>query len=261
VTDSSVQAVENRAERERDAFNSGSVWEHADRWHRRFPHVFASPNTVKHEQFFENRLRSIVSNRRVLELGCGDGDNAARLLSFGASYVYGIDVSDACIERAQRFAQPRRLEFATHDASQPIAGDFDAIVGRGVLHHMDYRRILRRLYAETMRPNGTMIFMEPLGSNPLIRLYRLLVPKAHTADERSFDREDVEWFRREFAAFEFHPFNLASLPAGIVSSYLFSRADNALLRMTDAIDTWLAGRSLWLDCQFRYAILVVRKTT
>jgi SAM-dependent methyltransferase len=249
----------DRADRERAAYNDGGVWEHSDRWHRKFPHVFSCPNTVRHEHLFEQLLRSAIGGRRVLELGCGDGENAERLLSYGAKYVLGIDVSDGFLARAQARAQPGRLEFAHRDAAQPIGDMFDAIVGRSILHHVDYRPMLRRLFAETLCPDGTMIFMEPLGSNPLIRLYTWLVPRAHTRDERSFNLDDLRWFRQEFTAVDIHPFNFASLPAGLVSSYVSRHPDNLMLRASDAIDTWLAGRALWLDSMFRHAILVVRK--
>jgi SAM-dependent methyltransferase len=249
----------DRVERERAAYDEGDVWAESNRWHKRFPHVFSCPNTVRHERLFEELLRSAVTGKRVLELGCGDGENAARLLSFGAEYVYGIDVSDAFLARAQQRSVPGRLEFANRDASQPLGAKFDAIVGRSILHHVDYRPMLRRLYDETLSANGTMVFMEPLGSNPLIRLYSLLAPRAHTADERSFNRDDLEWFRHTFSGFELYPYNFASLPAGIVSSFMSSRPDNFLMRMSDAIDTWLVGRGSWLDSQFRHAILVMRK--
>lgn len=251
----------NRAERERAAFDHGDVVETSGRWHMRFGHVFTCPNSQRHERLYDDLLRTAVTGRRVLELGCGDGQNAARLLSLGAAYVYGIDVSEAYLAQARRLARPGRLEFDNRDASQPIGAQFDAIVGRAILHHMDYRSLVRRLFDETLRPNGAMIFMEPLGSNPLIRLYKLMVPRAHTADERSFDLGDLRWFQREFEVFEYHPFNLVSLPAAILSSRLFSRPDNALLRISDAIDTWLARRSLWLDSLFRYTILVIRKSS
>lgn len=106
-----------------------------------------------------------------------------------------------------------------------------------------------------------MVFMEPLGTNPLLRLYTLLAPRAHTHDERSFTLDDLRWFRTTFPGHELHPFNLVSLPAGIVSSWLFRSPDNALMRLADAVDTWLAGKGLWLDSQFRHAVLVLRKET
>lgn len=250
---------EGRVERERAAYDAGDVWAHSNRWHRRFPHVFSCPNTKRHERLLEDLLRSATKGKRVLELGCGDGENAARLLSFGAEYVCGVDVSNAFLARARARTQPGRLEFVNRDASQPIEGEFDAIVGRSILHHVDYRPMLRHLFTSTLRTNGTMVFMEPLGSNPLIRTYALLVPRAHTPDERSLRLDDLRWFEREFRDFELHPFNFASLPAGIVSSFLFARPDNVLLRATDAADRWLAGRWRRLDAWFRHAVLVIRK--
>lgn len=249
----------DRAERERAAFDDGDVWEQSHRWHMRFPHVFSAPNTRRHERLFEQLLRSAVHGRRVLELGCGDGENGARIRSYGADYVYGVDISAALLARAQARAEPGRLEFVHRDVSQPIGAMFDAIVGRSILHHVDYRPMLRRLFSENLRANGTMIFMEPLGSNPLIRLYTRIAPRAHTADERSFGLDDLQWFRSQFASFELFPFNFVSLPAGILSSYLCSQPDNLLLRASDAVDRWLARKALWLDSQFRHAILIVRK--
>src|SRR5471030_2013114 len=108
----------NRAERERKAFDEDDVAEHSHRWHSRFLHVFESPNTVRHERLFEERLRVAVPGKRVLELGCGDGENARKLLSFGAEYVYGIDVSERYLARARESAVAGRLEFANQDVTQ-----------------------------------------------------------------------------------------------------------------------------------------------
>jgi SAM-dependent methyltransferase len=248
-----------RAERERKAFDEDNVAEYSHRWHARFLHVFESPNTMRYERLYEELLRAAVPGKRVLEIGCGDGTTASRLLSFGAAYVYGVDVSERYLARAREKEIPGRLEFANHDAATGFDRRFDVIVGRAVLHHLDYRDVVRRLHADTLCPGGRMIFMEPLGSNPLIRLFTLAVPKAHTPDERSFRREDLRWFREEFPGFEMYPYNYVSLPAGILSSLLFSRPDNALMRAADAVDIRLSKHFPWLGPQFRYAILVLRK--
>ncbi|HEX7937383.1 MAG TPA: class I SAM-dependent methyltransferase [Gemmatimonadaceae bacterium] len=249
-----------RADRERAAYDEGDVWAQSNRWHRRFPHVFSCENTKRHERLYEETIRLAAQGKRVLELGCGSGENAARLLSLGAAFVQGIDVSGAMIAQARDREQPGRLEFANQDVSHPIAAEFDLIVGRSILHHIDYRPILSRLFAGTLRAGGTMVFMEPLGANPLLRLYALLVPRAHTRDERPFRLDDLRWFRMTFPEHELHAFNWASLPAGIVSSKVFRSADNPLMRAADVLDMRLAGRSMWLDAQFRHAVLVIRKT-
>jgi SAM-dependent methyltransferase len=249
----------NRAERERLAYDNGDIWETSDRWHARFPHVFASPNTIRHERLFENLIRQKAPGSRVLELGCGDGLNARKIADFGADYVYGVDVSERFLRQAAELEIPGRLEFANADASQCFSDRFDLIVGRSILHHIDYRPTVRRLYSNNLRPGGLMVFMEPLGSNPLIRLYTFLVRNAHTPDERSFRAEDIEWFRSEFPGFELFPFNLMSLYLGLISSKLLPRPDNAVLRVADRVDSWLAQNTQRFDAQFRHAILVLRK--
>lgn len=249
----------DRAERERKAYDEDAVWEHSNRWHQRFSHVFESPNTLRHERLFEDLQRSSAPGKRVLELGCGDGENAARLLSHGADYVFGVDVSESFLERAQDRAVPGRLAFAMHDATEPFSEPFDLIVGRAILHHIDYRDVIGRLHDRTLQPGGMMIFMEPLGSNALIRLFTLLAPRAHTPDERSFRAGDLRWFREHMTGFELYPFNYATLLAGIVSSRLLPSADNAMLRAADRIDVWLARHARWLEAQFRQAVLVIRK--
>jgi hypothetical protein len=119
--------------------------------------------------------------------------------------------------------------------------------------------VLERLYADNLEPGGVMVFMEPLGSSLLIRLFHALVPSAQTPDEKPFDRGDLRWMRRTFPRLEVLPVNYLSFPLGLLSSLLFARADNALLRAADRADVWL-GRSLpFLVPHFRQAIFVIRK--
>ena len=248
-----------RAERERLAYDEGEVWETNHRWHLRFPHVFESPNSIRHERLFEDLLRQRAPSARVLELGCGDGENARKIASLGAAFVRGVDVSEKFVRRAKQHEVPGRLEFAVSDATQPFPDKFDVIVGRSILHHIEYRSVVRRLYDENLSPGGLMVFMEPLGSNPLIRLYTYLIPRAHTSDERSFSAEDLQWFREQFPRFELYPFNLFTLYLGIISSKLLSKPDNTLMRAADTVDCWLAGRTSVLDAHFRQGIFVLRK--
>ncbi|NJL52516.1 MAG: hypothetical protein HC930_10405 [Hydrococcus sp. SU_1_0] len=62
------------------------------------------------------------------------------------------------------------------------------IFGRAILHHLDYQEVLGRLYRDNLNPGGVMIFMEPLGSNLLLRLYWQLAKEAHTPDENLYAR-------------------------------------------------------------------------
>jgi SAM-dependent methyltransferase len=248
-----------RAEREKAAYDEQGVFERSHGWHVRFKHVFESPNTRRHEKAFHDLATDGIRGRRVLEIGCGDGTHAEELLSAGAGYVLGIDIAETFIARARERAVPGRLEFARADAAEPRAGTFDLVYGRAILHHLDYRTVLERLYAENLSPGGRMVFMEPLGSSLLIRLFHAVAPSAQTADEKPFDKGDVQWLARAFPALEILPINYLSFPLGLVSSFLFARPDNALLRMADRVDMWLTRSLPSMGPRFRQAIFVIRK--
>lgn len=249
----------SRAERERAAYDEQGVFEASHGWHVRFRHVFECPNTRRNERLFEERLRAGVAGARVLDIGCGDGDSSERLLDLGAAYVRGIDIAQTFIARAKARERTGRLEFACRDVGQPLDGRFDVIFGRSILHHLDWREVLERLHAANLNPAGRMLFMEPLGENLLIRLFHGLARRAHTRDERPFDRADLRWLRRRFPRLEVLPINYLSFPAGLVSSFLFRRADNPMLRLCDRVDDWLARRVALLVPRFRQAILVIGK--
>jgi hypothetical protein len=104
-----------------------------------------------------------------------------------------------------------------------------------------------------------MLFYEPLGSNLLIRLFHALSRDAHTPDERPFERRDLVWLRTTFPGFALIPVNYLSLPLGTVSSLLFKKPDNALLRMADLVDDFLARHVSMLHHRFRAALFVIRK--
>jgi SAM-dependent methyltransferase len=248
----------SRAERERRAYDEERVFETSHAWHVRFRHVFECPNTREHERLFREIARRAAVGGRVLELGCGDGASAEELLGLGAAQVHGIDISETLIARARERQVPGRLEFQQRDAAEPVEGAYELIVGRAVLHHIDYRGALKRLHAENLASGGTMLFMEPLAGHPLIRIFQRVAKGAHTADERSFERDDLRWIERTFERVEILPFNWLSLPAGLLSSLVSRSADNALTRVADRIDRWLATRARWLHPQFRQALLVIR---
>ncbi len=104
-----------------------------------------------------------------------------------------------------------------------------------------------------------MLFVEPLGSSLLIRAYWRLARGAHTADETPLLRADLNWFRDTFEDFEYIPFNYTSFYMGIVSSKIFRRPDNLLLKACDRVDGFIARRVRFLRPGFRRAILLVRK--
>jgi len=249
----------DRAQRERQAYDEDALWERSHRAHMRFRHVFECPNTRRADRRYHDLLRDALAGRRALELGCGDGRLCRAALALGARYVLGADVSETQLAQARPHAVPGQLEFVAQDVSQPVAGRFDVIFGNAVLHHLDYRPVLERLYEETLSPGGIMLFREPLGANVFVRLWWRVGADAHSPDERPFYPDDIQWLRRRFPGFRLYGVNYLSLPAALMSSLVWPSPDNLALRWCDRADDWLDAHCPWLTPRFRHSIMIIAK--
>jgi SAM-dependent methyltransferase len=138
-------------------------------------------------------------------------------------------------------------------------GVFDVIIGKAVLHHLDYQEVLLRLSRDNLTEHGHIIFYEPLGSNWFMRVFQRFSKSAHTEDERPFELQDLTWLGSTFPGFRLIPVNFLSLPLGALSSLFFRRPDNIMLRAADRIDRFLAQRVPPLHAHFRYGIFIIRK--
>jgi SAM-dependent methyltransferase len=249
----------DRAAREQMAYDSGEVDQVMTRWHGLFPHVFASPNTLRHEKIFDECTREAVVGKNVLDIGCGPGESSRRLLDLGASSVLGIDISQREVSQAAAHAVPGKLDFVVADVTRELDGVYDAIFGRSILHHLDFRGFLPRIYEENLRPGGAMLFMEPLGSNVMVRVYSRIISGAHTPDEQSLLKGDLAWLNATFPQITVRPVNYVTFPAAVITSLVWrDNAHNGVLRWADRVDERLARRPRLIH-HFRQASIVIRK--
>jgi SAM-dependent methyltransferase len=107
----------------------------------------------------------------ILELGCGTGNDSARLAGEGYS-VTAIDVSAEAIWQARaRFGSMARFEVADMTKQLPFPdGDFDAVMSN-VAMHMFPDGVTRAVFAEVrrlVRPGGLFLFhVNALEDRPL----------------------------------------------------------------------------------------------
>lgn len=169
----------------------------------------------------EEYLRNILTGckgKSVLEYGCGsDGGDAFALARAGAR-VIGIDISPVAIEKSVRLSAERQtgdaVEFRLCDAEHlPFSeGAFDLVVGRGIIHHLDVEKALREI-RRVLKPGGRAIFLEPLGHNPVIRIFRKLTPRMRTRGEHPLLKEDTSLFRNGFERVHFSHWGILTLVA------------------------------------------------
>lgn len=105
-----------------------------------------------------------VRGKRILEIGCGGGQNAVALAKWGASCT-GVDPSTAQLAHARRLAQEHGVEVLF---AQGVAEDLGAMTDEGfdiVLSSFafDYVTDLERAYAEiarVLKPGGLFVFCQ-----------------------------------------------------------------------------------------------------
>ncbi|MDY7039256.1 MAG: class I SAM-dependent methyltransferase [Chloroflexota bacterium] len=110
----------------------------------------------------EMGLLGDVAGKRVIEIGCGGGQNSIALAKWGAACV-GVDPSPAQIAHARRLALENEVEVqfvvgVAEDLSDFPDGHFDVVLSS---YAFDYVTDLRRAYDEAWRvlkPGGPFVF-------------------------------------------------------------------------------------------------------
>ncbi len=219
-----------------------------DRRRSKLRMFYAAANIGRLE--YQSTLHSDKSNIKVLEYGCGPGSEAFHLAECGHE-VTGIDISEVAIQQAKADAIEKSLKinFEVMDAEALMSPDssYDLICGTGILHHLDLKRAYSEI-ARTMKPNGKAIFLEPLGHNPVINLFRKRTPDLRTTDEHPLKMSDIELAKEYFGNVVLKPFCLLTVlaaPFYCLPGFTFS------LRILDYIDRGIfrvfpkMGRYAW----------------
>jgi SAM-dependent methyltransferase len=117
-----------------------------------------------------------VAGRRVLDLGCGEGYCARRLMQMGAAEVHGIDHSSQMIAaaRSEEEREPLGIRYAVGDAvalPQLADASFDLVLAVFLFNYLDVGA-MRRCMSEVwrvLRPTGRFVFAVPHPALPFVR--------------------------------------------------------------------------------------------
>lgn len=187
-------------------------------------------------------LRSGNPGTRVLEYGCGTGSLALDLARNGADVV-GIDISSVALARARKRTKRAKLtvEFVEMDAQalEFPDGSFDVVNGSGILHHLDLAPAVAEI-RRVLRPDGVAVFVEPLGHNPLINLYRRFTPTMRSIDEAPLRLDALDVASTGFRECRLQHFDLTALAGAPIRR--FERGARVVDRL-HRVDRWLFARS------------------
>jgi ubiquinone/menaquinone biosynthesis C-methylase UbiE len=213
------------------------------------------------------RMRALAgdpSNKAVLEYGCGEGWISKDLALAGAR-LSAFDISAEAVSRTRQVLESAgvldRCTVEQMGAEKLRYPDdaFDSAIGFAILHHLDLDMALAELY-RVLRPGGVAYFAEPLGSNPIINLYRRLTPQYRTADEAPLDLRAMAPMLSRFRSVTHTEYYVTAL-AAIALAYLpygrraFPSTNRMLMKLDDALLRTIPGlgRFAW------YTILKLEK--
>lgn len=103
-----------------------------------------------------------LAGKRVVDIGCGAGTLARRLVDAGAR-VTGIDPGAAALARARAAVPEARFEAATGEALPFPDASFDGAVMLNSLHHVPDPAAALAEAARVLAPGGLLVVVEPLA--------------------------------------------------------------------------------------------------
>ncbi|MBI4282128.1 MAG: class I SAM-dependent methyltransferase [Chloroflexi bacterium] len=173
----------------------------------------------KSRAYVEKWIRARCEGKKILDYGCGNGEDALFAAENGATAV-GIDISEVSIANCQRSATERglstRTSFQVMDAEHLEFEDnsFDLVVVYGVLHHLDFAAAMGEI-SRVLKPNGQAICTEALAHNPLIHAYRKRTLELRTPWEvdHIMRRKNIQMASRWFEGVNTRFYHLATIAA------------------------------------------------
>lgn len=163
------------------------------------------------------------NGKHVLEYGCGEGWITTDLARSGAT-VSAFDISAEAVKKTRHVLDADgvgdRCSVAQMGAERLDYADesFDAAVGFAILHHLDIKLAVAELY-RVLKPGGVAYFAEPLGTNPVINIYRRMTPQFRTEDEEPLNLKSLTPQLRQFSQVTHTDYYVTAL-AAIALAYL-----------------------------------------
>ena len=134
-----------------------------------------------------------------------------------------INISEVELEKGISNAKniPFEINFHFMDANTLTFKDemFDVVYGGAILHHLDVKRSISEIY-RVLKPNGIILFTEPLNMNPFYKLYRYFNKKERTPDEHALVNKDFKIIKEKFT-FEHVFLDFFSVITGYLSLKIF----------------------------------------
>lgn len=159
-----------------------------------------------------NMIKENCQDKIALDFGCGVGEFTRKIFNFKPKELFAIDISDVSIEKAKKNSIGMDIKYSVDNCEKSNFNDekFDLVYGSGIIHHLDTKICVSEIY-RILKRDGKMIFIEPLGTNPIINLYRFLTPRSRSSDEHPLIKKDFKTIKELFKNLSVRYYGLLTL--------------------------------------------------
>jgi SAM-dependent methyltransferase len=199
------------------------------------------------------KLLGRVKGCRVLDYGCGQGEEAVYLAMMGA-HVTAIDISPVGIrltkERARLNGVDDRVTamLMRCDPTEFPSESFDVIHGFGILHHIGLRTGMKEI-KRLLKPRGRGLFFEHMGNSKLIERLRPK-EKDYTKGERPVKWKEIQEVLPDFSLVMARPFHIASRlrrRIQLMNRPVVKRFDHAVLSALPFMRHFASGLVIYVE--------------
>jgi 2-polyprenyl-3-methyl-5-hydroxy-6-metoxy-1,4-benzoquinol methylase len=156
-----------------------------------------------------------LPGKRVLDIGCGQGDTSV-FFALGGAEVHALDVSEKMVSVTTELAKRHGVSGRVHAEVCRVedvkyADDyFDLIFADGVLHHLDMPQAVPSI-VRVLKPGGRGVFLEPQKGSIFSEIYRHFASDLRTTDERPLEQRDFDFLADQFGRLHHREYHLVSL--------------------------------------------------
>ena len=239
-------------EREREQYNEGLERGGYEKFfgHCRYFYIRRRYSLIK-------EMMQCVQGKKVLEIGSTAWKGWLENNSIFPSSLTCINISEVELQAgidsaASSNSSPDFILMDAHDL-QFEDGTFDFVFGDAILHHLNMAPALDEIF-RVLKPNGKILFVEPLDVNPVGKLVRSLTKKARTSDEQPLRLCDIAEIKKRFETQFFYE-EFLSVPCGVLSGMIFENPSNSLMRSAFRADQFLDRNFSGLRNWFRHVLI------
>jgi len=165
------------------------------------------------ENAYALELFQSLQGKRLLDLGCGAGETSVYFALLGAD-VTAVDISGNMLAVANDLAKTHGVTIKTVQSPAETLpfpdSEFDYVFGNGVLHHTNIEESIKETH-RVLKTGGLAVFIEPLGYNPVIEVYRHLAHTVRTPTEKPFSFKQLDYMKGIFKSVEHREFWFSTL--------------------------------------------------